>query len=256
MPKLGVNIDHVASLRELRHGIEPEPVLAALAAEAAGADSIVVHLREDRRHIKEHDLSILKRAVKTKLNLEMSVADQIVEVACKLKPDQATLVPERRQELTTEGGLDVISNFKRVKRVIAELKGCGMEVSLFIDPDKIQIAAAKKVGAKIIELHTGRYADAKNRQQTENYFQQIKRAVNYAKDSGLAVNAGHGLTYSNVRRIAHIKGIEELNIGYSIVCRAVMVGLAQAVREMKELITPHLSAPVKAKLFTGQARNL
>jgi pyridoxine 5-phosphate synthase len=236
MPRLGVNIDHVATLREVRKGIEPEPAFAALICEAAGAQAIVAHLREDRRHIKEKDLYILKEVVKTKLNLEMSIASEIVEIACRLKPDQATLVPEKRQELTTEGGLDVISNFKKIKQALGQLEKKHIPVSLFIDPDKKQIEAAKKVGAGIIELHTGRYADAKDKNEQEKYFKEIQTATHYAKNKGLHVFAGHGLNYYNVTRVAKIKEIEELNIGYSIVCRAVLVGLDRAVREMKALI--------------------
>lgn len=234
--RLGVNIDHVATLREVRHGIEPEPVYAALICQAAGADSIVCHLREDRRHIKERDLFILKEVVKTKLNLEMSIAQEIVEIACKVKPDQATLVPERRQELTTEGGLDVLANLNRIKQVINKLGGENIEVSLFIDPDKKQIDAAKSVGAKIIELHTGRYADAENKKEQDKYFAELEIASDYALRESFRVCAGHGLNYYNVSRIAKIKEIEELNIGYAIICRAVLVGLERAVREMKELI--------------------
>ena len=237
MPRLGVNIDHVATLREVRHGFEPEPVFAALIAQTAGADSIVVHLREDRRHIKEKDLYILKTLAKTKLNLEMSVAEDIVEIACKVKPDQATLVPEKRQEITTEGGLDVVANLKRIKQVLAKLKKQGIAVSLFIDPDKKQIDASCRTGTGIIELHTGRYADAKNDKEQDKYFKELETAVNYAKaKKGLSVCAGHGLNYYNVARVAKIKGIQELNIGYSIVCRAVLVGLGQAIKEMKMLI--------------------
>jgi len=237
MPKLGINIDHVATLREARYGIEPEPVFAALICQACGADSIVVHLREDRRHIKERDLYILKEVVKTKLNLEMSVAQDIVDIACKVRPAQATLVPERRQELTTEGGLNVISHFKRIKQVLSQLEKARIEVSLFIGPDKRQIDAAGKVGAGIIELHTGRYADAKTKEEQDKYFKELEAAAHYAKNKGLIVNAGHGLNYNNVTRVAKIKDIEELNIGYSIVCRAVMVGLERAVREMRALIS-------------------
>lgn len=233
MPKLGVNIDHVATLREARQGLEPEPVLAALACEAAGADSIVVHLREDRRHIKDRDLFLLKKTVKKKLNLEMSIAPEIVGIACKVRPDQSTLVPEKRQELTTEGGLDVAGNLKKVKAAVEKLKNSGITVNLFIDPEKKQIDASVKTGAQMIELHTGRYADAKDRKQQDKYFQEIKGAVNYARQRGLIVNAGHGLNYNNTKRVAEIPGIEELNIGYSIVCRAVMIGLTQAVKEMK-----------------------
>lgn len=234
--QLGVNIDHVATLREARRGIEPEPAFAALIVQAAGADSIVAHLREDRRHIKERDLGILKEVVKIKLNLEMSVAEDIVKFACKLKPEQATLVPEKRQELTTEGGLDVVSGFKRIKQVAHRLEENGIGVSLFIDPDERQISAAKKCGVKMIELHTGRYADAGNEKGQDKYFRELERAAGYAKDKGLSVFAGHGLNYYNVKRITRIKEIEELNIGYSIICRAVLVGLERAVKEMKALI--------------------
>ncbi len=237
MPRLGVNIDHVATLREVRGGIEPEPVFAALLCQQAGADAIVVHLREDRRHIRERDLYILKEVVKTKLNLEMSIAPDIVDIACKVKPDQATLVPEKRQEITTEGGLDVASNSKKINEVRAKLERCGIAVSLFIDPDKCQIDAAKKVGVGMIELHTGRYAEAKNKNQENKYFKELEAATAYGLKKDLIVNAGHGLNYHNVKRIARIKGLEELNIGYSIVCRAVMVGLERAVREMKTLIS-------------------
>jgi pyridoxine 5-phosphate synthase len=236
MLNLGVNIDHVATLREVRHGIEPEPAFAALIAQTAGADSIVVHLREDRRHIKERDLYILKEIVKVKLNLEMSIAENIVEIACKVKPDQSTLVPERRQELTTEGGLDVVSNFNRIKQAFHKLDKQAIMVSLFIDPDKKQIDAARKLGIRTVELHTGRYADARNKKEQDKYFKELETAVKYARGKGLHVYAGHGLNYYNVSKVAKIEGIEELNIGYSIVCRAVLVGLERAVREMKVLM--------------------
>ncbi len=236
MPKLGVNIDHVATLREARKGIEPQPVFAALICEKSGADSIVAHLREDRRHIKERDLYLLRKAVRTRLNLEMSVHPEIVGIACKVKPDQATLVPEKRRELTTEGGLDVARHLSKIKRTVGKLEISGIAVSLFIDPDKKQIDAAKKSGARVIELHTGRYAEAKNAGEENKYFKEIESAARYAKAAGLAVNAGHGLNYYNVSRIAKIKNITELNIGYSIVCRALFVGLARAVNEMKMLI--------------------
>jgi pyridoxine 5-phosphate synthase len=236
MPKLGVNIDHVATLRQVRSGIEPEPVFAALICQAAGADSIVVHLREDRRHIKDKDLYILKEVVKGRLNLEMSLAPDIVEIAASVKPSQATLVPENRQEVTTEGGLDVIANLKRVKQVAQRLEKNGVSVSLFIDPEKNQITVAKKIGIRIIELHTGRYAQAQRQREKERYFRELLYATRYAHGKGLLVNAGHGLDYYNVGRIAKIKGIEELNIGYSIVCRAVLVGLERAVQQMKELV--------------------
>lgn len=236
MPRLGVNIDHIATLRELRRGRAPEPCFAALICRNAGADGIVAHLREDRRHIKERDLYLLKQIVDVKLNLEMSIAEDIVEIACKVKPNQATIVPEKRQELTTEGGLDVAANFKEVKRAITDLSRNNIQVSLFIDPDKTQIDAAKKIGVKIIELHTGRYADSIGEKDKERHYKEIKEAVKYASDKHLRVFAGHGLNYDNVSRIAEIKGIEELNIGYSIVCRAVLAGLEQAVREMKALV--------------------
>jgi len=236
MPKLGVNIDHIATLRQLRKGTEPEPVFAALICESAGADSIVMHLREDRRHIKERDLYLLKQVIKTRLNLEMSVAKDIVDIAVKLKPEQATLVPEKRQELTTEGGLDVVSNSKKIKGVKDILEKAGIEVSLFIDPDKKQISFAQDIGVEMIELHTGRYADAKGEKEQDKYFKELEETTAYALKKGLCVNAGHGLNYYNVSRVAKISGIEELNIGYSIVCRAAFTGLDRAVREMKALI--------------------
>ncbi|MDD5156045.1 MAG: pyridoxine 5'-phosphate synthase [Candidatus Omnitrophica bacterium] len=234
--ELGVNIDHIATLRQVRGGIEPEPVMAALICESSGADSIVVHLREDRRHIKERDLFLLRKVIRTKLNLEMSIAPDILKIACQAHPDQATLVPERRQELTTEGGLDVVKNFGRIKEAVKKLKQNGIPVSLFIDPDKKQIAAALKIGVRMIELHTGRYAQAKNALQQNKYFKELKDAAHFSKQKGLRVFAGHGLDYHNVSAIAGIKGIEELNIGYSIVCRAAIAGLETAVRQMRELI--------------------
>ena len=234
--KLGVNIDHVATLRQARGGSEPDVIRAALACEAAGADSIVAHLREDRRHINDNDLRNLRAFVKTKLNLEMSVAPEIVRIACSLRPDQATLVPERRQELTTEGGLDTRKNFKRVKKTVSELEAHKIDVSLFIDPDKIQIAAALDTGARMIELHTGRYANAKGSSERRKYLLEIRDAASYAKSMGLVVNAGHGLDYQNVLSIARIDEIGELNIGHSIISRAVFAGLAQAVKEMAALM--------------------
>lgn len=237
MPKLGVNIDHVATVRQVRKGIEPEPVLAALICQSNGADSIVVHLREDRRHINDRDLCLLKKAVKKRLNLEMSIAGDIVAIACKIKPDQATLVPEKRQEVTTEGGLDVAGNLRRIQQVVRRLEHAGIKVSLFIDPEKKQIDASEKSGVKIIELHTGRFAEAKDSKEQKRYFRELVLSCKYALKKGFVVNAGHGLNYFNVKPIAGIKGIEELNIGYAIVCRAVLVGLGPAVRQMKELIS-------------------
>ena len=234
--KLGVNIDHIASIREIRKGLAPEPVFAAFACESAGADSIVVHLREDRRHIKDRDVKLLRQSVKTRLNLEMSVAADIVNIACCVRPAQATLVPEKRRELTTEGGLDVAANAERIRRVADRLARHNISVSLFIDPLKSQIDAGFKLGVKIIELHTGRYAEAKTAASKRKCLWQLKRAAGYAHSKGMAVNAGHGLDYHNVLPVAKISCIEELNIGYSIVCRAAIVGIERAVREMKELI--------------------
>lgn len=236
MPRLGVNIDHVATLRQARLGTEPEPILAALAAESAGADSIVAHLREDRRHIQEKDLLLLKKLLKVKLNLEMSLAKDIIDFACRLKPDQVTIVPEKRRELTTEGGLDVIANRSRIKEALVKFNQAGIGVSLFIDPDKKQIDAAKKININLIELHTGRYSQAKNKSQSDKFFQEIKNTANYAFKKKMQVFAGHGLDYNNVSRIAGIKQITELNIGHSIICKSVFVGINQAVRTMKELI--------------------
>jgi len=234
--KLGVNIDHVASLRELRKSNEPEPVVAAGICEFAGADGIVIHLREDRRHIKDRDLSILRETIKTKLNLEMSLNKEIVEIACNVAPDQATLVPERRQELTTEGGLDVASLKKNVKDVVKKLHAEEILVSLFIEPTKKQIEAAKQTGADFIEIHTGRYANSSKEAEFKNNLSEIKDAVLFAHKLGLGVNAGHGLDYKNVMPICKIPNVLELNIGYSIICRAVIVGLDKAVRQMRELI--------------------
>ena len=236
MPKLGVNIDHVATLRQARRGLKPEPVEAALVCEKAGADSIVAHLREDRRHINDKDISNLRKSIKTKLNLEMSIAPEIVDIACRIRPGQVTLVPERRQELTTEGGLDVVKYLRKIIPVTKKLQDRGIKVSLFIDPDKKQIDAARITGALMIELHTGRFADAKNKTARVKYLKQIKEAAKYASGFKFSVNAGHGLNYSNVSKIARIKEIEELNIGYSIICRAIFTGLDKAVKQMKALI--------------------
>ncbi|MFH1778566.1 MAG: pyridoxine 5'-phosphate synthase [Candidatus Omnitrophota bacterium] len=236
MPKLGVNVDHVATLRQARGGIEPDPVLAARICEAAGCDSIVCHLREDRRHINERDVYLLRKTVKTRLNLEMSVAKDIVKIALDVRPDEATLVPERRKELTTEGGLDCIKGKKQLADVIYKLRRRGIIVSLFIDPNKRQIKAASDLGTDFIELHTGEYANAKDERRKKTELKKLIDSTKYAIDLGLRVNAGHGLNYNNVNGVAHIKNIEELNIGHSIISRAVFVGLDKAVKEMLVLI--------------------
>ena len=236
MPKLGVNIDHVATLRQARRGNLPDPLYAAFLCEEAGADSIVAHLREDRRHIQDSDIKLLNKNIKTKLNLEMSVSAEIVKIACKVKPYQVTLVPEHRQELTTEGGLNVTAKLKTISPCLLKLRKSGIRVSLFIDPDKKQIDASIKLGVGIIELHTGCFADSKSFKQKEKNFNQIHWALNYARSKGLIVNAGHGLDYANVKRIAELEGIEELNIGYSIICKALYTGLYKAVQEMRQLV--------------------
>lgn len=237
MADLGVNIDHVATLRQARKGALPDPVYAASLCEKAGCSSIVAHLREDRRHINDNDVKRLKKAVKTKFNLEMSIVPEIVEIACWLKPYQATLVPEKRQELTTEGGLCIITNRRRLAKVVEQLQKSAIAVSLFIDPDKKQISLASEAGAKIIEIHTGRYAEAKTKLERDARLKEIIKAAEYAQTLGLTVNAGHGLDYDNVAPIARISGIEELNIGYSIICRSIFVGLEAAVRQMLFLVT-------------------
>src|SRR3989338_2292320 len=236
MAKLGVNIDHVATLRQQRRGIFPDPVYAAGICEAAGCDSIVAHLREDRRHINDNDIKRLKKEVKAKFNLEMSIADEIVEIACYLRPDQATLVPEKREELTTECGLYVLKNRNKIRKVMKRLNDKAIEVSLFIDPDKEQISAAVDAGARIIEIHTGKHAEAKNIKQKKRSLEEIIAAAKYAQGLGLKVNAGHGLDYDNVKPVARIPEIEELNIGYSIICRSLFVGLEAAVRQMLRLV--------------------
>lgn len=236
MAKLGVNIDHVATVREARKTYEPDPVEAAGICEEAGCDSIVCHLREDRRHIKDADVITLRQIVRTRLNLEMSVAKDIVDIACRIKPDQATLVPEKRAEVTTEGGLDVKRNFSKIKDVVAKLTKNGIDVSLFINPSKDQILSSAKTGAKIIELHTGVYANAKNEASRKKELEILKHTTNYALSLGLEVNAGHGLNYDNVRDVARINGMNELNIGHSIISRAIFTGLGCAVEEMLELV--------------------
>ncbi len=233
---LGVNIDHVATLRQARGTRYPDPIFAARFCESAGADSIVAHLREDRRHIQDRDMFAIKKAIGIRFNMEMSIAKDIVEVALKLRPHQATLVPEKRKELTTEGGLDVIGQFRRLKRAVEKLVRAGIEVSLFIEPDIEHIKAAEEIGANIIELHTGRYADATTRREMRFELRRIIKAGEYAFNRGLVVNAGHGLHYENVRPIAEIPEINELNIGHSIISYALLYGLKRAVKDMRRLL--------------------
>lgn len=236
MPKLGVNIDHVATLRRARGEFEPDPILAAEICERAGADSIVAHLREDRRHIQDQDIYTLKRIIKTRFNLEMSLNEEIIQIALKVKPHQATLVPERRQEITTEGGLDVVKHWERVKRAAGLLQDKGIEVSLFIAPQKDQIDKTIEAGARVIELHTGQYARAKAGTGSKRELKRLSEMTEYASSCGLTVNAGHGLNYENTKAVARIPRMNELNIGHSIISRAIFAGLERAVREMKKII--------------------
>jgi pyridoxine 5-phosphate synthase len=232
---LGVNIDHVATLRQARRARYPDPMYAALLAEEAGADSITLHLREDRRHIQDRDVTAMREALQTRMNLEMAVTEEMVKIAQRVRPQDVCLVPESRQEVTTEGGLDVLGQSARIKHSVAELAGAGIRVSLFIDPDEGQIEAARSVGAPVIELHTGAYAEAVGGARARE-FERLRTAAKLAASLGLTVNAGHGLNYHNVEPIAAIPQIIELNIGHSIVARAVFDGLAKAVRDMKELM--------------------
>jgi pyridoxine 5-phosphate synthase len=236
MIRLGVNIDHVATVRQARRTLEPDPVAAAVLALLGGADGITVHLREDRRHIQDRDVRLLREVVTNRLNLEMSVADEIVVIACAVKPDVATLVPERREELTTEGGLDVVRSQAAVAHAMECLHKAGIPVSLFIDPDVRQIELAKVLGARAIEIQTARYSEAKTQEQRQRELDLLRESTDYAKQHGLNVHMGHGLDYENVRDVAQIPGVEEFNIGHSIVSRAVLVGMERAVREMKEAI--------------------
>jgi pyridoxine 5-phosphate synthase len=236
MIKLGVNIDHAASIRQLRRGTTPNPVDFARLVEKAGADSIVVHLREDRRHINDADVTALRESLRIKLNLEMSINPDIMDVACSVKPDQATLVPEKREELTTEGGLDVVGNFVNIRAAVQRLQSSGIDVSLFIDPQKKQIRAAKETGVKLIEIHTGEFAAADSFKEQTYCLGLIKEATLLARSFGMKVFAGHGLDYENILLIRKIKEIEEYNIGYSIICRALVVGIDRAVHEMRSRI--------------------
>lgn len=236
MAELGVNIDHVATIRQARRTIEPDPVWAAALAELGGADTITVHLREDRRHIQDRDLRVLKETVQVKLNLEMAAEEAMTRIAIEIRPQKCTLVPEKREEVTTEGGLDVVRNRDRVRRCADQLLAIGIEVSPFIDPSEEQILASKELGAQAVELHTGRYADAATEAARGLELRELIAAGNIALQSGLLLHVGHGLTYRNVTPVAAIPGLGELNIGHSIVARAVMVGFERAVREMKDLI--------------------
>jgi pyridoxine 5-phosphate synthase len=235
MIHLGVNVDHIATLRQARRTYEPDPVWAAVLAELGGADGITIHLREDRRHIQDRDLRLLRETTTVKLNLEMACSEEITAIALAVKPDQATLVPERREEITTEGGLDVAGQLGRVTDYVKRLQDAGIAVSLFVDPDPVQIDAAVKTGAVAVELHTGRYANSSGKAQ-ERELEELKKVSQMVVEYGLKLHAGHGLTYRNVQPVAAIPGMEELNIGHSIIARAVLVGMVQAVREMKELM--------------------
>jgi len=235
MPKLGVNVDHIATIREARKTFEPSPVEAALLAQKAGCDSIVAHLREDRRHIKEPDIVEIKKFIKVPFNLEMSIASDIVSFAVKVKPDEATIVPEKRKELTTEGGLDVVRLREQLRKVVAMLQNKNIRVSLFIEPDFRQIEISKKIGVDAIEIHTGHFANAKNISEKKKCFTKIKKAVEYGLDMNLIVNAGHGLRYDNTSKIAQIRGINSLNIGHSIIAYAVIDGMKEAVVKMKKI---------------------
>jgi len=233
---LGVNIDHVATLRQARGTRYPEPLQAALVAEQAGADAITLHLREDRRHIQERDVRLLADVLQTRMNLEMAATEEMLQIACEVKPRDCCLVPERRQELTTEGGLDVAAGVPRLRDYCAALAEAGVRVSLFIDADPKQLDAAAEVGAPVVEIHTGHYADAANEPQVRQALEQIRDAVMRGTDIGLRVNAGHGLNYHNVVAIANIPGVRELNIGHSIIARAMFHGISEAVAAMKRLI--------------------
>ncbi len=236
MPRLSVNVDHIATLRQARQGAEPDPVAAAVFAELAGADGIIVHLREDRRHIQDRDLRLLRQTVQTKLNLEMAATDEMQRIALEVKPEITTLVPEKREELTTEGGLEVASRIAFFTEYIGRIKQGNISVSLFVDPDDSQIAASKKTGADWVEVHTGAYANARTDRDRVREFDKIVEAAKLAASLGLRVGAGHGLNYVNVKSIARISEVEELNIGHSIISRASLVGLDRAVREMIALL--------------------
>ena len=240
MAILGVNIDHVATVREARKTNEPDPVWAATLAELGGADGITIHLREDRRHIQERDVRVLKESVAVLINLELACADDVLAIACETTPHEVTLVPERREEVTTEGGLDVVGSKSKVRDAVRRLKDAGILVSLFLDPDPKQLDAGAELGVDAIELHTGAYGHATfrhNAEQTQATLATLMKAGKQIRAAGITLNAGHGLTYRNVKPVAAIDGMHELNIGHSIIARAIMVGLEQAVRDMKRLIS-------------------
>lgn len=236
MATLGVNIDHVATVRQARRTVEPDPVWAAALAELGGADAITVHLREDRRHIQDRDLDVLRQTVQVKLNLECAIAPAMIDIACRVKPCQVTLVPEKREEVTTEGGLDILAHRAATTEAVRRLIDAGIAVSMFIDPCARQIDASVDLGAAAVELHTGCYANAESAATRHDELVKLARAGVMVRRAGLELNAGHGLTYRNVVPVARIEGMGELNIGHSIVARAVFVGLTQAVREMRQLI--------------------
>lgn len=236
MARLGVNIDHVATLRQARGGTDPDPLAAAVLVELAGADGLVVHLREDRRHIQDRDLHLLREVSRTKLDLEMATDAEMAKVALNIKPDLVTLVPEKRQELTTEGGLDVVGERERIQHIVNLLRNGGIPVCVFIEPDLNHIKAAHKIGVDFVELHTGRYANATRSKEADTEFEAITLAAKLAYKLGIGVNAGHGLNYRNIKRLTHVPEIVEYNIGHSIIARAVLVGLMQAVKEMKALL--------------------
>jgi pyridoxine 5-phosphate synthase len=234
--ELGVNIDHVATLRNARGTVYPDPLQAALLAEDAGADAITLHLREDRRHIKDADVELIRPQLRTRMNLESAVTQEMIDFACRIKPQDVCLVPERREEVTTEGGLDVVKYFAQVSAAVKQLQGEGIRVSLFIDPDAAQIQAAKEIGAPVVELHTGRYADAHDAREQQAELERIQGAVIEGVRRGLKVNAGHGLHYTNVQAIAAIPDIAELNIGHAIVAQSIFSGWEKAVRDMKAIM--------------------
>jgi pyridoxine 5-phosphate synthase len=234
MIQLGVNIDHIATLRQARGTPYPSPIQAALLAESAGADAITLHLREDRRHIQDQDVEILRKILQTRMNLEMAVTDEMLDIACRILPQDACLVPERREELTTEGGLDVVAHFNKVQQACATLGKEGIRVSLFIDAETSQLDAAKSAGAPVVEIHTGHFADAVTFADKQHELRRIADAIAYGTRIGLRVNAGHGLSYQNVHEVAAIPDVRELNIGHAIVAHALFVGWERAVREMKE----------------------